>query len=877
MHVRTVAGPDSISSVLTNSTNQGYAHHKIIYDKDLNPINYRVLKIDAGYTRILNITQKQAVGKIATDLYRVPEPPYLDVYARVAQTQKPEIIEVFFPPLQCWFFIVVTSQKKGTFDTTFVDITERKKLEIINKALVEQAADSILLLNKEGRVIESNPASWMMFGYEQSDIIGKSPSLFSPEFQPDGRRSAIVAQENDLATLAGKAPVFEWRHCRRDGTLFDAEVHLCRIDLPGGPYIQAIVRDITVRKEVERKWKQQMLYLEAISEMTQIMNTTADIQEVAGMLHERLNCTGAMIVIDGPNNNLVMGGISTKMGEETNAIFSEIIMSETQNPGLYHYFRNTKKPTLINMKDFVGQLLAEEQVSQTLRPIEPSLTEIQDSRVLYHVPMMDADGSWYAHLAIFRLMQDGFDAEDRILIETLAKALTLALKNKFHKEKLERKVMTDANTGLHNEQKFLEDIELYKKQHVEPGYVLRLKMKEFSLVNSRLGGQHVGDDYIRKMAAALVEMVQHDFPGSIVSKPTRAGFDVLLNASTEEAALLFAESVRVLFEELTLIGEMLVQTEVHIGLCQTTDAAIPEELMQYADLALAAATQQNSGTVIAFYDKEMKIKQDNKIKLVLGISAGLEHDEFFPVFHPYVDFDGDIHGYEVLARWRTADGILHQPGEFIESMQSMKKLQRLFEVISTKACYYIPQFTQSKIYFSINISPVQFAYNQLLQKTLNIFIEAGVSPLQIKFEILEDDYTFNKYISVMKAFIHPSGFSFALDDYGQRNSTPEFLRGMVEEGIIDTVKIDRQAIKNINRGYETVTRTIGMAHDWHLHVIAEGVETKVQVKKLKQICDDIGMKDLLMQGFLFSEPRPFEEFGFLPKNAYAHVFSEKKE
>jgi hypothetical protein len=37
------------------------------------------------------------------------------------------------------------------------------------------------------------------------------------------------------------------------------------------------------------------------------------------------------------------------------------------------------------------------------------------------------------------------------------------------------------------------------------------------------------------------------------------------------------------------------------------------------------------------------------------------------------------------------------------------------------------------------------------------------------------------------------------------------------------------------------------------------------------------MKDLLMQGFLFSEPRPFEEFGFLPKNAYAHVFSEKKE
>jgi len=91
-----------------------------------------------------------------------------------------------------------------------------------------------------------------LFRHSREDIIGHSPHEFSPEFQPDGKNSMEKITEKIQEALAGKPQFFEWRCRSSNGSLFETDVSLNKIELGVEILIQAIVRDITVRK----KWEQ---------------------------------------------------------------------------------------------------------------------------------------------------------------------------------------------------------------------------------------------------------------------------------------------------------------------------------------------------------------------------------------------------------------------------------------------------------------------------------------------------------------------------------------------------------------------------------------------------------------------------------------------
>ena len=120
---------------LYSSMNEGLALHDIIYNQHHEPVDYRITDINFAYEDILGLRKSDVVGKKASELYGTGDPPYIEIYAKVAEKGESTEFETYFEPMEKYFKISVISPEKGKFATIFEDITERKlreeKLKII--------------------------------------------------------------------------------------------------------------------------------------------------------------------------------------------------------------------------------------------------------------------------------------------------------------------------------------------------------------------------------------------------------------------------------------------------------------------------------------------------------------------------------------------------------------------------------------------------------------------------------------------------------------------------------------------------------------------------------------------------------------------------
>ncbi|MFZ5628018.1 MAG: PAS domain S-box protein [Spirochaetota bacterium] len=136
------------------------------------------------------------------------------------------------------------------------DLTPRKEAEL-KLALSEQKYRKLFvdspeayLIMLDGIFVECNRASEKLVGGSRTDILGKSPTEFSPEFQPNGRRSSEYAKELIAEAWQKKELAFEWVHLRVDGTPFTALVNLTVLEYDDAPVLLVTWRDITERKKL---------------------------------------------------------------------------------------------------------------------------------------------------------------------------------------------------------------------------------------------------------------------------------------------------------------------------------------------------------------------------------------------------------------------------------------------------------------------------------------------------------------------------------------------------------------------------------------------------------------------------------------------------
>ncbi|MCJ7540667.1 MAG: PAS domain S-box protein, partial [Desulfobacterales bacterium] len=127
-----------------------------------------------------------------------------------------------------------------------------EQAEAFYRTLFDNAKDAIFLMDSDV-FIDCNKKTLEMFGCTKEQIIGQRPyEPFSPELQPDGRNSKEKALEKISLAIKGQSQFFEWSHRKLDGSFFDAEISLNPVKLDSKTYLQAIVRNITQHKRLEK-------------------------------------------------------------------------------------------------------------------------------------------------------------------------------------------------------------------------------------------------------------------------------------------------------------------------------------------------------------------------------------------------------------------------------------------------------------------------------------------------------------------------------------------------------------------------------------------------------------------------------------------------
>ena len=108
---------------------EGLCLHEIVYNEAGAAIDYTIADVNPAYELITDLKKETAVGCNASELYQTSEPPFMDIYAEVAETGTRASFEVFWPPMDKHLLISAVSPERGKFATVFTDITERKQAE----------------------------------------------------------------------------------------------------------------------------------------------------------------------------------------------------------------------------------------------------------------------------------------------------------------------------------------------------------------------------------------------------------------------------------------------------------------------------------------------------------------------------------------------------------------------------------------------------------------------------------------------------------------------------------------------------------------------------------------------------------------------------
>lgn len=435
---------------------------------------------------------------------------------------------------------------------------------------------------------------------------------------------------------------------------------------------------------------------------------------------------------------------------------------------------------------------------------------------------------------------------------------------KRYEEQIKHQAYHDALTGLPNRFLFhdrLSQALAHASRNHEMLAVMFLDLDRFKLINDSLG-HAVGDQLLQAVARRLTGCLRK------VDTVSRLGgdeFTVIIPQITREkdAAKVARKIISALFSPFVLNGhEFFITTSIGISL-YPTDGTDIETLIKNADTAMYRA-KEKGGNHYQFYTADMNAKAVERLALETSLRRALDRQEFELYYQPLTDLSASrIAGAEALIRWRHPELGIVSPEDFIQSAEETGLIVRIGEWILFTACKQIKAWQESRL--PIERVCVNLSARQLLQEDLVVTIawvlqETGIDPGCLELEIAE-----NITISDLEQAIETLrelkllGVRIAMDDFGTGYSSLMYLKKFP----IDTLKIDRSLVRDIPSNSDDmaiISAVVTLAHTLKMEVVAEGVETRQQLGLLQSLnCD-------LIQGYLFCEPLPADQFADMLRN-----------
>ncbi|HEX8188043.1 MAG TPA: EAL domain-containing protein [Pyrinomonadaceae bacterium] len=412
-----------------------------------------------------------------------------------------------------------------------------------------------------------------------------------------------------------------------------------------------------------------------------------------------------------------------------------------------------------------------------------------------------------------------------------------------------------ALTGLPNRALFMDHVKMAIQRSRRSGdrlfAALFLDLDRFKIINDSLGHM-VGDQLLVGIAHRLEACLR---PGDTVARLGGDEFTILLEdlASTDDA-IDVARRVQEAVTQPFNIGGHEVFTTASIGIAlSNTGYERAEDLLRDADTAMYRAKMEGKKRHVVF-DKAMHDRAMELLQTETDLRRALTRKEFFLNYQPIVDLEtGRVASFEALVRWRHPERGLVMPGDFVPVAEETGLIVPLGLWVLNEACRQMREWQRlgladEAVTVSVNLSGRQFSQADLIEQISGALRESGLKAANLKLEITESMVMENFDTAIgMLMQLRNLGVGLSIDDFGTGYSSLSYLHRFP----IDTLKIDRSFVTQMSDNSENaeIVRTIvTLARSLDMAVVAEGVETADQLRRLGDLGCDYG------QGYLFSRP-----------------------
>jgi diguanylate cyclase (GGDEF)-like protein len=404
----------------------------------------------------------------------------------------------------------------------------------------------------------------------------------------------------------------------------------------------------------------------------------------------------------------------------------------------------------------------------------------------------------------------------------------------------------DFTTGLLNRRGFVLALEFHLPREKRVGIAL-LDLDHFKRVNNAHG--HAAGDAILQ---AVSDILKQEAPtGAEIGRLGGDEFAILVSgddARREKVARL-AEAILMRLRE-PLKGDGIdIQVGLSIGIVLGEDGSEnPSILMRRGDIALYEAKKAEHNQ-IAWFTAAMEEELQRRIKLEADMRAGIEAGQFVPFYQPQVDLlSGDIHGFEVLARWDHPEQGIIEPINFIPVAEATGMIGALSMSVMRQALLETLHWDRN-ILIAVNLSPVQLKDPLLAQRITKLLVETGFPAQRLELEITESSLFEDLDLALATIeSLKNQGVTISLDDFGTGHSSLTQLQALP----FDRIKIDRSFVISMIDNAESkaiVSAITSLGASLNLPVTAEGVENDAIQGSLQALGCSKG------QGWHFGRPR----------------------